>query len=219
MHRKLELRPRTAALCLAALLAGSSATAGAATLFINELHYDNDGTDVDEGVEVAGPAGTALAGWELVFYNGSDAEPYKTVALPDVILPDLGGGFGVAAVPVSGIQNGPDAVALVDPQGGVDRLLSYEGSFTAVGGPADGQLSVDLGVAEARSQALGLSLGLTGLGAAAADFVWSGPLAASFGAVNPGQTFASPVPVPTAGLLLLSVAPVLAAVGRRRQAR
>ena len=33
--------------------------------------YDNDGADVNEGVEVAGPAGTDLTGWKVIFYNGN----------------------------------------------------------------------------------------------------------------------------------------------------
>lgn len=34
----------------------------AQTVWINEIHYDNTGDDVDEGVEIAGPAGTDLTG-------------------------------------------------------------------------------------------------------------------------------------------------------------
>ena len=50
---------------LAVLLAvGSFAmqTAAAQSVFINEIHYDNTGTDVDERIEVAGPARTDLRG-------------------------------------------------------------------------------------------------------------------------------------------------------------
>ncbi len=42
---------------------------GQTSVFINELHYDNTGTDVDEGVEIAGQAGIDLSGWSLVFYR------------------------------------------------------------------------------------------------------------------------------------------------------
>ena len=34
-------------------------------VFINEFHYDNDGADAGEFVEVAGPAGTSLNGWSF----------------------------------------------------------------------------------------------------------------------------------------------------------
>src|SRR5262245_8983842 len=40
-------------------------------VFINEIHYDNVGTDTGEFIEIAGPAGTDLAGWRLVRYNGA----------------------------------------------------------------------------------------------------------------------------------------------------
>ncbi len=43
------------------------------SVFINEIHYDNTGTDTGEFVEIAGPAGTDLSGWRLVFYNGASS--------------------------------------------------------------------------------------------------------------------------------------------------
>ena len=36
--------------------------AAAINVFINEIHYDNTGTDAGEAIEIAGPAGTNLAG-------------------------------------------------------------------------------------------------------------------------------------------------------------
>ena len=36
----------------------------------SEIHYDNVGTDVQEAIEVSGPAGTDLTGWTVVLYNG-----------------------------------------------------------------------------------------------------------------------------------------------------
>ena len=39
-------------------------------VFINEIHYDNTGADVGEGVEIAGPAGTNLACFRIYLYNG-----------------------------------------------------------------------------------------------------------------------------------------------------
>ncbi len=45
--------------------------AGGPAVFINEIHYDNAGTDTGEAVEIAGPAGTDLTGWSLVLYNGN----------------------------------------------------------------------------------------------------------------------------------------------------
>jgi hypothetical protein len=64
-----------------------------ADVFINEIHYDNDSTDVNEAIEIAGPAGTDLSGWTLVFYNGANGQSYNVRALSGVI-PGLQNGFG-----------------------------------------------------------------------------------------------------------------------------
>lgn len=155
-------------------------------VFINELHYDNDGTDTGERIEIAGPAGTNLGGWSLVLYNGNGRAPYATIPLAGTI-PDQDDGFGTLSFtgPASGIQNGsPDGLALVDGAGGVLQFLSYEGSFTAVGGPADGLVSTDIGVVEGATTPLGLSLQVTGSGTASEDFAWTAPADDSFGAVN-----------------------------------
>ena len=162
--------------------------------FINEIHYDNNGTDVMEAVEVAGAAGTSLAGWSLVFYNGNGGGSYATVALGGTI-GDQDDGYGTLAFagPAGGIQNGaPDGVALVDAGGAVVQFLSYEGSFTATNGPAAGLTSTDIGVAEEPVPGVGFSLQLKGAGAGAADFTWTAASDDSFGAVNVGQDFIGP---------------------------
>ncbi len=69
------------------------------------------------------------------------------------------------------------------------QFLSYEGVFTAVGGPADGLTSTDIGVAEDGNTLVGDSLQLTGTGLTYDQFTWSGPTASTFGVVNTGQTF------------------------------
>ena len=110
----------------------------------SELHYDNTGTDAGEAIEVSGPAGTDVNGWSIVLYNGSGGAVYRTDLLAPTI-PATCDGRGVLVVnyPVNGIQNGsPDGLALVDAGGAVVEFLSYEGTFTAVGGPANGRLSV-----------------------------------------------------------------------------
>ena len=165
--------------------------AQAQEVFINEIHYDNAGTDQGEAIEIAGPAGTNLAGWDLVLYNGSTGEAYTTTPLGAVI-PDQQNGYGTVAAeyPTNGVQNGsPDGIALVDDQGDVVQFLSYEGAFTAADGPAASLSSTDIGVEESGSTDVGLSLQLTGAGTAYADFAWTGPFDDSFGQPNAGQTF------------------------------
>jgi predicted extracellular nuclease len=166
-------------------------------VFINEIHYDNSSTDVNEAIEIAGPAGTDLAGWSIVLYNGSGGAVYDTTALSGVI-PDQDDGYGtlVFTYPANGIQNGaPDGIALVAP-GGIVQFLSYEGTFTAVGGPADGLESADIGVQEGSSTPVGDSLQLTGAGTSYEDFAWNAPAASSYGAVNAGQSFGGGVTPP-----------------------
>jgi len=160
---------------------------GPAEVFINEIHYDNSGADVGEGIEVAGPAGTDLTGWSLVLYNGNGGVVYDTENLAGVI-PDQDDGFGTLGFAISGIQNGPDAVALVDPSGNVVQFLSYEGSFVATDGPAAGLTSEDIGVSEGGVPA-GTSLQLGGTGNVADDFTWQSSQTDNFGAVNTGQDF------------------------------
>jgi hypothetical protein len=79
----------------------------------------------------------------------------------------------------------------------VIQFLSYEGSFTAVGGPADGLTAVDIGVSEPNDTPLGESLQLIGAGTLYEDFTWNAPAASSFGAINAGQSFGGAPPTPT----------------------
>ena len=148
-----ERFPEPAAKGVAAGLAANLST----PVFINEIHYDNDGTDVGEGVEIAGPAGTDLTGWTIVAYNGNGGAPYGTTNLSGTI-PDQQAGYGTLFFTIAGLQNGaPDGIALVNGGAAAVQFLSYEGSFVAVGGAANGTTSVDIGVAEAGTAPVGSS--------------------------------------------------------------
>lgn len=185
-------------------------------VFINEIHYDNAGSDVGEGVELAGAAGQDLSGWSLLFYNGGNGAVYKTHALTGVFT-DMQYGMGVLGFSISGIQNGSaDGLALVDASNSVLQFLSYEGSLTASSGAAMGMTSTDIGVAESGATLAGSSLQLLGSGRDSADFTW-GTAAESFSGINSQQRFfvpvrqvSSAVPEPASGLLLLLGLPMLA---------
>ena len=152
-------------------------------VYINELHYDNAGSDTGEMVEVAGPAGTDLTDWSIVLYNGNGGAPYDTIVLSG-ILPDQEAGIGTLAFEAAGLQNGgPDGLALAAPDSTLIEFLSYEGSFIGVGGPADGVTSTDIGVSEPSDTPVEQSLQLI------AD-TWVGPIPHTFGAIN-----ALPVPL------------------------
>jgi hypothetical protein len=177
-----------------AALAVTSASA-LTPVFINEIHYDNVGADAGEAVEIAGPAGTNLAFWKIRLYNGAGGTVYDTILLAGV-LPNTCNGHGTIAYAWDPIQNGsPDGMALVNNSGVVVQFLSYEGSFVAVGGEANGMMSTDIGVAESGTTPVGYSLQLAGLGLYYEEFHWTAEAPASFTACNPGQTFNQPLPV------------------------
>ncbi|HEX8443383.1 MAG TPA: Calx-beta domain-containing protein [Allosphingosinicella sp.] len=166
----------------------------ARNVFINEIHYDNGGTDTGEAIEIAAPAGTDLTGWTLVLYSTSDgatvANPYNTRTLSGLI-PGQDDGFGTLSFSYAsnGIQNGPqDGVALVNPLGEVVQFLSWEGVIVGGSGPAAGLTSQDIGVSQT-SAPIGSSLQLVGNGTSYADFQWQSSNDDSFGAVNIGQNF------------------------------
>ena len=175
---------------------GELAVAVASSPWINEIHYDNAGADQDEGFEIAGLAGIDLSGWQVVTYNGSNGGVITSVALSGV-LPDDGSGYGFLFFAPSSLQNGPaDALALVDPSGNVLEFLSYEGSLVAVGGPADGLVSTDIGVSESSAVPVGYSIQRQGHGSQPGDFSWAAPAPHTRGAVNTGQTLAVPIALP-----------------------
>lgn len=181
-------------------------SAQAASVFFNEIHYDNTGTDTGEAIEVAGPAGTNLAGWSILLYNGNGGAPYGTLDLSGIIM-DQQNGFGTLDFSRAGIQNGsPDGLALVDATDMVIQFLSYEGPLMALEGLAIGMTSIDIGVGESGTTAVGNSLQLIGMGTDSSDFTWTGPITNTFGAVNTRQTFTEggqqPVPEPSTIFLL-----------------
>ena len=175
--------------------------------WINEFHYDNAGGDVNEFIEIAGPAGFDLTGWSISLYNGSNGQLYDTDALSGTLADDQDGyGFTAIFYPSNGLQNGNDAIALVDAGGNVVQFLSYEGAFTASGGPADGLTAEDVGVEEPGTTPEGFSLQLTGTGGQYEDFTWADPAAQTSLAPNNGQTFVAP----TGGVVTITSADVVA---------
>ncbi|HEX7666276.1 MAG TPA: lamin tail domain-containing protein, partial [Polyangiaceae bacterium] len=135
---------------------------GANHLVINEVDYDQPGTDGAEFVEIFNPtvAPISLAGMKLYLVNGSNNTVYATVDLstaPGGSIPSLGylviSAAGVVTVPSGAIslvppptttpwpasnavQNGdPDGIALVNASGTTPVLvdvISYGGAMTAV---------------------------------------------------------------------------------------
>ncbi|PZF97263.1 multifunctional 2',3'-cyclic-nucleotide 2'-phosphodiesterase/5'-nucleotidase/3'-nucleotidase [Micromonospora deserti] len=157
-----------------------------ATPFISELHYDNAGTDSGEAIEVQAPVGFDLSGWQIVLYNGNGGAAYNARTLNGTV---PAAGVIVAEYPVDGIQNGsPDGIALVAPGGTVAEFLTYEGTFTAVGGPANGLAGTDIGVAETSTTPVGHSLQKV-------DGTWRDAAPNTFGTINGGGGDPDPEPI------------------------
>ena len=170
------------------LSVGTGLAQAGTSVFINEVHYDNTGTDTGEAIEIAGPANTDLNSWSIVLYNGNDGKKYATYPLTGSIT-NSGNGFGFIVVDAPGIQNGaPDGIALVNATGQVVQFLSYEGVLTAVDGPAAGTTSIDIGVAEG-TNAAGTSLQLSGSGSEYESFTWAAAAADTFRNINTSQSF------------------------------
>ena len=172
------------------------------TVFINEFHYDDSTAagDTNEFVEVAAPAGTNLANYSIVLYNGNGGAAYDTTALTGIVA-DQQGGYGTAAITyaTNGIQNGsPDGIALINTStNSLVQFLCYEGTFAAAAnsGPASGITCTDVGVSETNATAPGSSLRLQGSGTTYGNFTWAATTTNTKGAVNNGQTFTGGPPV------------------------
>lgn len=170
--------------------------------WINEFHYDNTGTDVNEFVEVVveDPSSYTLSLFQVVLYNGADGMTYNSKSLSTYTLGSTEGNFSIYYLNYTAtggsIQNGaPDGIALI--YNGLlipGQFLSYEGTFTALNGPANGAISTNTGVSEDPAPAAGLSLQLSGTGTTYTDFTWQAPATATMGALNNGQAFGLPAP-------------------------
>lgn len=87
---------------LACAIAGAliSSSAFATSVFINEFHYDNDGGDIDEFIEIVAPEGTDLTNYSVVLYNGNNGESYLTESLSGIVAPH-GDGMGSYVINLS----------------------------------------------------------------------------------------------------------------------
>lgn len=164
-------------------------------VWINELHYDDAGTDDGEFIEVAVASGIDINTVTVTLYNGSGGAAYNPGGLPNGLVPlstfTVGStinGITFYSRLVAGIQNGaPDGLSL-DVAGTLIEFLSYEGSFAAVGGVANGVMSTDIGVLEDGNGPAGASIGRVGNGREAAAFTWAIIADDTPGDSNSGQT-------------------------------
>ena len=158
-------------------------------VFINEFHYDNDGADTGEFIEVVAPTSLSdLSAVTLTLYNGGNGASYAgPTPLSSFALRDIVNDFAFYTLDIS-LQNGaPDGLALAMAEQ-VQQFLSYEGVFTAADGVAAGLESTDIGVSEPPSTPLGSTLQLTGRGDSYFDFTWELLPAGTYGTINDRQS-------------------------------
>jgi endonuclease/exonuclease/phosphatase family metal-dependent hydrolase len=178
-------------------------------VFVNEFHYDNDGTDAGEFIEIAVAPGFTgqLADIDVVLYNGDGGGVSATHGLDTFAAgATTASGHRLYHKWISGIQNGaPDGIAIINTAASqVLHFISYEGAFTATNGPASGLISTDIGVSQGTNEIVGqAALGLTGMGGNAEDFTWTKftGIAHSPGQANAGQAFMGSA-VPPQGLAI-----------------
>jgi len=150
--------------CFAVLILGALiARPCAARVVVNELYYDHPGTDTGhEFVELinAGPADADISGATIEFHNGIDTSwtpvwvaPAGTVLAVDGLFV-VGGNLVVPtpdATTTYALQNGPDAIRLVDAQGRVLDTVGYGGLDDPAFVETMGAASVSAGKSIARA--------------------------------------------------------------------
>jgi len=193
--------------------ASSIAAASSSQAWINEIHYDNDGADTGEFVELVVADGVDLSQLTLTLYNGANGSEYNAVTADTFSVGESVAGFTVLwfDFPTNGIQNGaPDGMTL-DLAGVILEAIAYEGSFVAADGVAAGLNLADIGVEQTGSTPVGASIGLVGTGTSKDAFTWTNFDSDTRGFLNLGQAIPAPGAAALLGLAGLSAA-------RRRRA-
>lgn len=157
-------------------------------IWINELHYDNVGVDVDEFVELAGRADETVDGWMLIGYDAATGRAYDWLRL-EGSFKDQANGFGTKSFAFPDLRDGAGGVALVTAGGVVQQFLSYGGTVTATNGACKGLTSVDIGVSQSNATPVGETLQLSGTGRSYAQFTWQPPAPETEGNPNTNQVF------------------------------
>lgn len=117
--------------------------------WVNEIHYDNVGTDHDEFVEVVvlNPENHYLDDIALYMINGSNGRAYCLNTVQDFTPGDRVGDYQFYVWYQRGIQNDCEGMHLVFKDSLLD-ILAYEGSFAGVTAPSTGLIFPDVGVSE-----------------------------------------------------------------------
>ena len=157
--------------------------------WINEFHYDNSNPDANEFVEIVvqNPGLYTLSDFTVSLYQGSNGRFTSETTLDLFTVGDLVGNYQIYYFDYGSIQDQFGGISL-DYQGNVLEFISYEGSFTATNGNANGEFSENIGVSESTATLNTESLQLNGTGSVYSDFTWSSAAANTKGSENTSQT-------------------------------
>jgi len=129
-------------------------------LFINEIDYDQAGSDYDEFIEIAGPEGT-YSNVVIEFINGNNNGVYQTININSLIISNQINGYGFHLEYIEGIQNGaPDGVQL-SVNGSIVDAVAYEGTLYDTDGNIMEEIGEDYQISGEENQSLSRS-GLDG---------------------------------------------------------
>ena len=153
-------------------------------IFFNEVKYE--APNGEQFLEVAGPTGDDITGWQIILYD-SLAAPYDTITL-DEEFPETQACNGIIIVDVPVLFTTPGSgMALVNEQGQLVQYLTYGEETTGTSGIINGVTSENIGT---QLDSIG-SLQLTGVGEEYDDFTWNLLDAPTPDTVNIDQTFNS----------------------------
>lgn len=174
-------------------------------VFVNEVHYRNAGDDVNEFVELGGPAGTSVQGFQIVVYDtNAIATSIVPISSTEPLTGVLGGLLGVLLVDFEALgvalENG--GVALSDADGVPCDFVAFNRDLTSGSDVLDpvsrdvifpaGVRGFDIGFREAVDASATGSIGRSDDGTGTP--VWATFDTASPGEINPGQIAAPIVP-------------------------
>jgi len=164
---------------------------GSLDIRINEVHYDDQGADDGEFVEIRVEAGGDISGYSVELVNGNGATTYNSLNVADMVMTS-DGSYDYYVWSPSSIQNGaPDGIALIDGEGTTLEFLSYEGSMVgAVGEVYEGLTSTDIGAYEDSTTVEGTSLQANDLGTWSSDLQTAG--SENFTGAPPPNSCSSP---------------------------
>ena len=151
---------------------------------INEFAYDCDTNDDNEIVEIRLENAFAgnLSDLTVNLYNGNGGTSYNSETLDMFTVGTNDGTYTYYTWVPSSLQNGaPDGLSL-DFQGALIEFISYEGTFAATDGPANGVTSADVGVEQTNSTTCDMTIQRSADGT-----TWS-QMAATTGASNNATT-------------------------------